>query len=583
MSDSPTPRQRKPTGPSVFTVIGPYRRYIALLLALAVVSNGLNLIVPRLVAHAIDAAATGSFVLHTFILLFLAVVIGVFVVSYGQTIAQTYVAERVAKDLREKLITKISAQNAAYIQTTTSSKLLTHLTSDVDAIKTFASQAIVSIVSSIVLIIGASILLLSMNWKLALAVLAILPIIGGSFFMVFSRVGVLFKRAQEMIDRLNTVINESILGAALIRVLNAQAPEYQKFLTANSDAKENGLKILKIFASTIPIITFVASLATIILLTLGGHFVIQGHMTLGELAAFQSYLSILIFPIFIIGFMSNAIARAQASYARVHDILHAPEPAAPGTRDARLTGNMSVEHVTLTYGETSVLRDVSFEITPGSRTAIIGPTAAGKTQLLNVLTGLTSPTSGRILYDGSPLSDYDPTSFHERVAFVFQDSVLFNATLRENIAFHPSVTDASLERAIETAELSDFINTLPNGLDTVVSERGTTLSGGQKQRVMLARALALDPTILILDDFTARVDAVTETRILAHIKTNYPRITLVSVTQKIAPIESYDHIILLMEGEILAQGTHAQLMQTCPEYVQIADSQRTTTQYESNA
>jgi ATP-binding cassette subfamily B protein len=583
MSDSPKPQTRTPRGPSVFAIIGPYRKHVALLLTLAVASNGLNLIVPRLVAQAIDAAAAGSFVLNTFLLSFLTVVSAVFVVSYGQTIAQTYVAERVARDLRERLIAKISAQNAAYIQTATSSKLLTHLTSDVDAIKTFASQAIVSIVSSIVLILGASILLLSMNWKLALAVLAILPIIGGSFFMVFSRVGVLFKRAQEMIDRLNNVINESILGAALVRVLNAQVPEYQKFLAVNTEAKNNGLNILKIFASTIPIITFVASLATIILLTLGGHFVIHGQMTLGELAAFQSYLSILIFPIFIIGFMSNAIARAQASYARVHDILHAPEPAAPGTRDARLTGKISVEHVTLTYGETSVLRDVSFEITPGTRTAIIGPTAAGKTQLLNILTGLTMPTSGRILYDGYPLSDYDPLSFHEKVAFVFQDSILFNTTLRDNIAFHQGADEAAIETAIKTAELSDFIATLPNGLDTMVSERGTTLSGGQKQRVMLARALALNPTILVLDDFTARVDAVTEARILKHIHENYPNITLVSVTQKIAPIESYDHIILLMEGEILAQGTHAALMQTCPEYVQIAESQRTTTQYESNA
>jgi ABC-type multidrug transport system fused ATPase/permease subunit len=226
---------------------------------------------------------------------------------------------------------------------------------------------------------------------------------------------------------------------------------------------------------------------------------------------------------------------------------------------------------------------VSFEITPGTRTAIIGPTAAGKTQLLNILTGLTMPTSGRILYDGYPLSDYDPLSFHEKVAFVFQDSILFNTTLRDNIAFHQGADEAAIETAIKTAELSDFIATLPNGLDTMVSERGTTLSGGQKQRVMLARALALNPTILVLDDFTARVDAVTEARILKHIHENYPNITLVSVTQKIAPIESYDHIILLMEGEILAQGTHAALMQTCPEYVQIAESQRTTTQYESNA
>jgi ATP-binding cassette subfamily B protein len=166
---------------------------------------------------------------------------------------------------------------------------------------------------------------------------------------------------------------------------------------------------------------------------------------------------------------------------------------------------------------------------------------------------------------------------------VFQDSVLFNTTVRENIAFSTTVTDASLQKAIKTAELEDFLNTLPQGLDTLVSERGTSLSGGQKQRLMLARALALDPKILFLDDFTARVDTQTEQNILKNIQSNYPGITLIAVTQKIAPIESYDQIILLMEGEVLTSGTHEELMRTSPEYVQIYESQRSTNSYELRA
>jgi ATP-binding cassette subfamily B protein len=172
---------------------------------------------------------------------------------------------------------------------------------------------------------------------------------------------------------------------------------------------------------------------------------------------------------------------------------------------------------------------------------------------------------------------------HEQVGFVFQDSIIFNLSVRENIAFSNTVTDQSLEKAIATAELHDFIDALPDKLNTIVSERGTSLSGGQKQRIMLARALALDPKILLLDDFTARVDTNTEAKILANVQKNYPNITLISVTQKIAPIEAYDQIILLMEGEILASGTHKELMHTSPEYVQIFDSQKSTTNYELHA
>ena len=209
-------------------------------------------------------------------------------------------------------------------------------------------------------------------------------------------------------------------------------------------------------------------------------------------------------------------------------------------------------------------------------------TAGGKSQLFYLMTGLLAPTSGEVLYDGKPIEAYARESLlHAQMGFVFQDSALFNLTLRENIAFNTKVSEAALRKAIETAELHDFIATLPQGLETVVSERGVSLSGGQKQRVMLARALAIEPSILFLDDFTARVDVGTEAKILANVRANYPDLTLISITQKVAPIQDYDQIVLLMEGEILAIGTHAQLLKSSPEYVQILDSQKSTDHYEA--
>jgi ATP-binding cassette subfamily B protein len=288
----------------------------------------------------------------------------------------------------------------------------------------------------------------------------------------------------------------------------------------------------------------------------------------------------LIFPILTIGFMSNLIAQAQASFGRISAVLFAPDPIEKGTIVKELEGDIALQDVSVSFGGKYALKDVSFRVAAGSRTAVIGPTAAGKTQLLYLLTSLNRPDRGTVTFDGQPVEDYKKADFHRQVGFVFQDSIIFNLSIRENIAFSDTVTDASLEKAIATAELKEFIDSLPDGLNSVVSERGTSLSGGQKQRIMLARALAIEPRILLLDDFTARVDTQTEQKILANVRKNYPDITLLSVTQKIAAIEDYDQIILLMEGELVASGTHSELSRTCPEYVQIYQSQRSTSHYE---
>ena len=433
------------------------------------------------------------------------------------------------------------------------------------------------------IIIGASILLLLINWKLALAVLTVVPVIGVTFTYIFKKVRVYFKKIQETIDWLNKVINESILGSALIRLLNAQQTEYQKFLEVNTQAMDIGMSILRLFATLIPIISFMTNMATLTIVFLGGHYVMSGGMTLGAFTAFNSYLALLIFPIVILGFISNIIAQASTSYIRISTVLTAKPNRTSGSRIAQPNGTIKLENVSVKYGEISALKNISFEVKPGTKTAIIGPTGAGKTQLLYLLTGLLEPSSGLVEYNNTPLSEYDPVSIHRQIGFVFQDSIIFRLPIRENIAFNSSVTDEDMQKAIETAELNDFISTLPEGLNTLVSERGTSLSGGQKQRIMLARALALNPCVLLLDDFTARVDIQTERNILQNIEERYPGISVISVTQKIASVEHYDQIILVMEGELLAIGTHENLLHTSPEYAQIYHSQKSTNFYELQA
>lgn len=573
-------KPKKPTGPNIFSLLTDYKGWIVILVILTILANALGLAIPKMTAWAIDTFEQGSFNFPFILIAFILVSIGIFGFTYLQSIVQTIVSERVARDLRNKLVANISTQEYAFIQKVTPATLLTNLTSDIDSIKTFVSMAISSIIASIVIIIGASILLLLIDWKLALAVLTVVPIIGVAFTLIFKRVRVFFKKAQETIDWLNKVINESILGSSLIRLLNAQQIEFQKFHAANTESMNIGLNILRLFATLVPIISFMTNMAMLTIVVLGGHFIMTNAMSIGAFTAFNSYLALLIFPIITLGFISNIIAQASASYARIAEVLSAKPSRTPGKEIAKSNGVIELKNVSVKYGEISVLKDVSFNIQPGTKTAIIGPTGAGKTQLLYLLTGLIEPTSGIITYANKPLADYDPVSIHHQIGFVFQDSILFRLPIRENIAFNAAVTDEDMQKAIETAELNSFITTLPDGIQTLVSERGTSLSGGQKQRVMLARALALNPGVLLLDDFTARVDIQTEQNILRNIEKNYEGISIISVTQKIASIEHYDQIILLMEGELLAIGTHEELLKTSPEYAQIYQSQQSTNTYE---
>lgn len=561
-------------------ILKPYRVMLLCLAVITILGNGLGLIIPKLISRGIDSFAGGYIDMNLLALQFSGVALAILALTYTQGLLQTYVAERAGRDIRTQLADKISRMSYSTLEKETPSKLLTNLTSDIEAVKLFISMAVITLISSIILIIGSASLLISINVKLALSVLALLPLIGILFAVVFTYLGPLFKKGQEIIDHLNRVISESIVGAALIRVCNSQETEIKLFTAENTAARTNGMGILKLFSIMIPSIGLVTNMATLIIVLWGGKFVIDGTLSLGDFTAFNAYVFILVFPIIMIGFVSNIISRAQSSYARISEVLALKDAEDTGTLVKELSGALEVRNLTVAYGEKKVLSNVSFTVKPGTKTAIIGPTAAGKTQLVSALIGLITPSSGEIRYDDKPLESYTRDTLHRQVAIVFQDSVMFNMSIKENIAFGATAQSSDLDKALRTAELGDFIKTLPHGLDTVVSERGTSLSGGQKQRIMLARALALNPRILLLDDFTARVDAQTEKKILANLHTYYPDITLISVTQKIRSIEHFDKVVLLMEGELLAEGTHDQLSQSSPEYMQIMESQRSTESYE---
>jgi ATP-binding cassette, subfamily B, bacterial len=571
-----TNQKEKPSLKGFIKLFIPYRFPTIGLLVLTIAINGVNLYMPRLIAQTIDSFSRGTFNQGKMVLLFGSVILVTLVLSLIQTFVQTYLSESVGRDLRNKIADKISNFSYRQIITQTPSKLLTNFTSDVDGIKQFIAQALIMLVSSIILIIGSVILLLSINVKLSLIVFAILPLILVAFFVIFKNVGELFTKAQEVTDKLNKVISENVFGASLIRVLNSQYEEIIKFRGVNEEARTLGTMILKMFAALIPVITTVANLCVLAIVFFGGKAIIANEITIGQFVSFYNYISLLIFPLVVLGFISGELGRALASYQRIESIMEVPEDINEGTVKKELDGTIEFKDVSFSINNQSILKNISFQIKHGKKTALLGPTAAGKTQIFYLLANLTKPDTGEILYDGIRSADFDKDTFFKQIGLVFQDSVIFNTSVKENIAFRDEIAPEALEKAIKTAELEAFIDALPQGLETIISERGSSLSGGQKQRLTLARALAHSPSILLLDDFTARVDNETERRIFENIDKNYPEITKILITQKISSIKDADQIILLMEGELLATGTHDELMKSSFEYKQIAQSQRTT-------
>jgi ATP-binding cassette subfamily B protein len=553
-----------------------YKLLVFGVVALSLVTNLLGLLIPKINSWAIDSLLNQTYNRDQYIFVLGGVVTIILVLGLVQIVISSITAEKIAAELRRRVIAKISRQSFKYVNEVTTSKLLTNLTADTDAVKNFINQGLVIAFAAVVQLIGSAILLLTINWRLAIPLILTIPILLFSFGVIFKSIEEYFEKAQVVIDKLNRVINESIVGSALVRVLNANSFEASKFTVVNTESKFVGTKIVTGFAALIPIISIVINAAYLIVLGYGGVQVIDQTLTPGDFTAFFSYIFIFITPVILIGFLASSIGRAVTTYNRIMEVINAPEPVDAGTLQKQLTGTIELQDVSLEIGNTNILRNINFKIKANSKVGIIGPTAAGKTQIFYLITGLINPTAGKVLIDGAEISEYERNNLFAQMGMVFQDSIVFNTTLRENIAFRSNISEDAIWKAITTAELKDFVDTLPNKLDTLMSERGTTLSGGQKQRLTLARALALNPKILLLDDFTARVDIATEKKIFSNITQNYPDTTIVAITQKINSVKEFDQIVLIMEGELIANGTHEELLASSLEYRQIFNSQQRT-------
>ncbi len=496
---------------------------------------------------------------------------------------QAYWAERnsqsVAFDLRNELFSKIQRLSFSYHDRNQTGQLMVRATDDVEKVRLFIGQGLLLAVGALVLLVGTLIILFTTNVRLTLVVLPILPL-ALILFMIFGSVSQpLFASVQIRLSALNTILQENLAGVKVVRAFTREPSEQAKFEAAASDLMKQQIVVARVFSFLFPLVFTVANLGQALTLYFGGRQIIASTLTLGEWQEFSLYLVYIFMPIGQLGFIITQMAQATASAARIFEILDAKSDVTdqPGASPLpSVQGRVAFEDVTFRYfgGAEPVLNQVSFEATPGQTVALLGATGSGKTTIINLIPRFYDPTSGRITIDQYDLKEVTLESLRSQIGIVLQETTLFAGTIRQNIAF--GKPDASLDEVVQAAQAAaahDFIMSFPEGYDTPVGERGATLSGGQKQRIAIARALLLDPRILILDDSTSSVDLSTELQIQKALEKLMEGRTSFVIAQRISTVINADQILVLDKGKIVARGTHEELLEESEIYAEIYTSQ----------
>ncbi|NPC71144.1 ABC transporter ATP-binding protein [Corallococcus sp. AB004] len=583
MSTSAPPASGRPP---ILRALGYLRRYrleaLGALLSLLLVSVA-NLGAPQMIRIAIDHGLARGEIRPVWL-----AVGGLVAIALGRGLfnfLQGYLAERasqgVAFDLRDALFARIQRLSFSYYDQAQTGQLLTRLTSDVEAVRTFVGSGVVQFAAAAAMLVGCAGLLLYLDPVLALAALSTVPPILWVLRRFMQRMRPLFGQLQALLGSLNTTLQEDLRGLRVVRAFSGEARELERYGKTNAELKEKNLRVVDALAGNFPLVTFIASMGTLMVVGVGGWRILHQKLTLGELVAFISYLTFLLMPLMTLGFFAASMSRASASAQRLFELLDTAVEVAdrPGAVPLPpLQGRIELRDVRFRYAgsDREILRGVSVTLEPGQLVAVLGTTGSGKSTLINLLPRFYDVTGGAVLLDGHDVRDVTLASLRSQMGVVLQDALLFSGTVRENIAYgRPEATQAQVEAAAEAAQAAEFIRELPQGYDTVVGERGVGLSGGQRQRLAIARALLTDPRLLILDDSTSAVDARTETAIQGALDAlmRDKRRTAIVIAQRISTVRDADLILVLDEGRIAAKGRHEELKASSELYNDILGSQ----------
>jgi ATP-binding cassette subfamily B multidrug efflux pump len=579
---------------TLFPFLKPYRRKSLIALFLLTSLVFMDLAIPRLIQRLIDEGINkqdGAVVLQTsLIMLAISAISTIFAI--GNNYFSVQVGEGVARDVREVLFLKIQAFSYGNLDRFTTGKLLVRLTSDAGAVQRLVQISLRIGTRAPLLMIGSLILMFATDVHLALTILPLL-VLTSIVIVIFSfQMEPRYRVVQQKLDALNTVLQENIAGARLVKAFVRGSHEEARFGVANEEFSDRTIQVTQYMSVMGPVLSIFVNIGMVMVVYMGGMQAIQGNLTDGQIVAFTNYLLTTMGPLLMMTVLSNVWAAGLASTQRINGVLDT-EPdvqnlPAPQLLPVRLHGRVEFQNVCFAYapgeGESvasgeegtpeTVLEDINVVIEPGTRVAILGATGAGKTSLVNLVPRFYDVTSGRVLIDGVDVREYDQAQLRRQIAIVPQEAILFSGNVRDNIRYgHPQATDAEVEAAARAAQAHDFVMRLPQQYETHVEERGVNLSGGQKQRLSIARAMLVRPAILILDDSTSAVDVETETRIQAALDEWMADRTTIVVAQRISTVLTADKILVLDRGRLAAEGSHAELMVSSPIYREIYDSQ----------
>lgn len=541
---------------------------------------GLALVIPFLTGQAIDQALSSS-QSHALVLTAFAIGgAGVLrsLVSYWQSYHGEYLSQRVAYDLRNKFYDRLQRLSYAFHDRSQTGQLMSRATADIEAVRGFIGFALLRGVYLAVLMIVITFLLFSLNWQLALISLSVIPFISFRTVVINQKLRVLWTKIQQGLGVLGTIIQENLVGTKVVRAFAREEFESQKFRRQAETLYNQEIEANNLLASNSPAMSFALLLAMGGILWYGGRQVVAGNLTQGELAQFLLYLVMLSMPIRMLGWTVILFSRANASGKRIFEILDQVSPVVekPDAFDIpEVNGLVAFENVSFSYqSHGTVLKDISFEAKPGQVIALVGASGSGKSSIANLIPRFYDVTSGRITIDGMDIRNLTLASLRRHIGIVHQDTFLFSATIRANISY--GKPDASLEEvknAARIARLHDFIESLPNGYETWVGERGITLSGGQKQRLAIARTILLDPRILIMDDSTSSVDTETEYLIQQALAELPVGRTTFIIAHRLRSVQMADTILVLKDGQVIERGRHQELLANNGLYKQLYDLQ----------